>query len=142
MRLWSLHPQYLDTKGLLAAWREGLLAQHVLLGLTKGYRHHPQLIRFRSTSDPVQAIGSYLTEIGNEAEQRHFKFARDKIHSSSCANPIPVTEGQVAFEWQHLLKKIERRDLDRYHKVKSIQTPQCHPLFMVVAGDIEPWERV
>jgi len=30
MRLWSLHPRYLDAKGLVALWREGLLAQKVL----------------------------------------------------------------------------------------------------------------
>ncbi|MEN6399799.1 MAG: pyrimidine dimer DNA glycosylase/endonuclease V, partial [Rectinema sp.] len=29
MRLWTLHPQYLDQKGLTAAWREGLLAKKV-----------------------------------------------------------------------------------------------------------------
>ncbi|HKX52383.1 MAG TPA: pyrimidine dimer DNA glycosylase/endonuclease V [Nitrosospira sp.] len=37
MRLWTLHPRYLDTKGLVAAWREALLAQKVLSGLTSGY---------------------------------------------------------------------------------------------------------
>ncbi|WP_368086417.1 pyrimidine dimer DNA glycosylase/endonuclease V [Nitrosomonas sp. Nm34] len=26
MRLWSIHPKYLDAKGLLALWREGLQA--------------------------------------------------------------------------------------------------------------------
>ena len=36
MRLWSLHPRYLDAKGLVALWREGLLAQAVLKGQTKG----------------------------------------------------------------------------------------------------------
>lgn len=43
MRLWSLHPQYLDAKGLVALWREGLLAQAVLAGQTRGYKRHPQL---------------------------------------------------------------------------------------------------
>lgn len=37
MRLWSIHPRYLDTKGLVALWRETLLlAQAVLFGNTKG----------------------------------------------------------------------------------------------------------
>lgn len=31
MRLWSIHQSYLDRQGLLAVWREGLLAQGVLL---------------------------------------------------------------------------------------------------------------
>ena len=51
MRIWSLHPQYLDRQGLTAAWREGLLAQKVLTGTTKGYRNHPQLRRFRAAGD-------------------------------------------------------------------------------------------
>ena len=41
MRLWTLHPQYLDPRGLVALWREALLAQKVLLGRTRGYRAHP-----------------------------------------------------------------------------------------------------
>jgi hypothetical protein len=43
MRLWSLHPQYLDPAGLVAVWREGLLARAVFAGQTTGYKHHPQL---------------------------------------------------------------------------------------------------
>jgi hypothetical protein len=46
MRLWSVHPRYLDRQGLTAAWREALLAQKVLTGTTRGYRNHPQLVRF------------------------------------------------------------------------------------------------
>jgi len=30
MRLWTIHPKYLDRQGLLALWREALLAQKVL----------------------------------------------------------------------------------------------------------------
>ncbi|MGP9584395.1 pyrimidine dimer DNA glycosylase/endonuclease V, partial [Micrococcaceae sp. AOP34-BR2-30] len=30
MRLWSLHPEVLDRQGLIAGWREALLAQAVL----------------------------------------------------------------------------------------------------------------
>ena len=43
MRLWSIHPRYLDSMGLVALWREALLAQAVLRGETKGYKFHPQL---------------------------------------------------------------------------------------------------
>ncbi|MFZ2406304.1 MAG: pyrimidine dimer DNA glycosylase/endonuclease V [Methylobacter sp.] len=38
--------------GLLALWREALLAQKVLRGESRGYRHHPQLARFRELVDP------------------------------------------------------------------------------------------
>ncbi|MFP3165813.1 MAG: pyrimidine dimer DNA glycosylase/endonuclease V, partial [Nitrososphaeria archaeon] len=34
MRLWSLHPSFLDKQGILGVWREGLLAQKVLIGKT------------------------------------------------------------------------------------------------------------
>lgn len=50
MRIWSLHPKYLDTKGLVALWRETLLAQHVLSGKTKRYKNHPQLARFKNVN--------------------------------------------------------------------------------------------
>ncbi len=34
MRLWTLHPKYLDPRGLVALWREALFAQAVLRGWT------------------------------------------------------------------------------------------------------------
>src|SRR5665213_874155 len=58
MRLWTLHPRYLDAQGLVAAWREALLAQKVLEGATRGYTRHPQLIRFQSHPKPLEAIKS------------------------------------------------------------------------------------
>ena len=58
--LWSLQPGLLDRMGLLALWREGLLAQKVLLGQTTGYRFHPQLKRFQGSKNPVGAINTYL----------------------------------------------------------------------------------
>jgi hypothetical protein len=66
MRLWTLHPQYLDSKGLVAAWREGLLAQKVLAGKTRGYRHHPQLKRFQAQSQPLAAIAAFLGGLAAE----------------------------------------------------------------------------
>ena len=54
MRLWSIHPKYLDTKGLLAVWREALLAKKVLENKTKGYKNHPQLERFKQQNDPLK----------------------------------------------------------------------------------------
>ncbi|WP_245747334.1 pyrimidine dimer DNA glycosylase/endonuclease V [Frateuria terrea] len=47
MHLWTPHPKHLDRQGLLALWREGLLARAVLRGQTRGYRQHPPLERFR-----------------------------------------------------------------------------------------------
>ena len=68
MRIWSLHPKYLDTKGLVALWRETLLAKQVLQNKTKGYRNHPQLNRFKNHSEPLEAINYYLSIVFKEAE--------------------------------------------------------------------------
>ncbi|TCS38278.1 hypothetical protein EDC30_10213 [Paucimonas lemoignei] len=142
MRLWSLHPRYLDTKGLLALWREGLLAQNVLLGLTKGYKHHPQLNRFRAAADPVVAIGAYLSQVVIEATSRGYKFDHTKIIRNAACPEIDVTLGQLEYEWQHLLAKLKSRSLEKYENVKDIPTPEAHPSFRVVPGDIEDWERM
>ena len=37
MRLWTIHPRYLDSRGLVALWRESLLARAVLRSQTRGY---------------------------------------------------------------------------------------------------------
>jgi len=70
MRIWSLHPKYLDTKGLVALWRETLLAQHVLEGKTKGYKNHPQLDRFKRSKKPIEVINQYLAGVYAEALTR------------------------------------------------------------------------
>ena len=79
MRLWTLHPRYLDAKGLVALWREGLLAQKVLQGATRGYRQHPQLVRFREAPDSVAAIATYLQSVVAEASERGYTFDATKI---------------------------------------------------------------
>lgn len=142
MRLWSIAPQYLDTKGLLALWREGLLAQHVLLGLTKGYRNHPQLARFRAAEDPVLAIGSYLAEVVNEADRRGYRFDRSKIVKQGDCPQIDVTLGQLEYEWRHLLAKLRARSIEQYDRVCGHTVPAAHPIFRLVPGDVEEWERV
>src|SRR3954452_20706360 len=101
MRLWTLHPQYLDPKGLVACWREALLAQKVLSGGTRGYRHHPQLLRFRSAGDPMAAIGAFLHEVSAEADRRGSHFDASKITGPRSAQKISETRGQLDFEWAH-----------------------------------------
>ncbi|AGF73550.1 pyrimidine dimer DNA glycosylase/endonuclease V [Corynebacterium halotolerans] len=140
MRVWSLHPRYLDQKGLVACWRETLLAQKVLLGETKGYRNHPQLIRFRAQPDPVASVGAYLRGIHDEAVARGYNFDEGKIVSRSPAERIDVTEGQLAFEAAHLRAKLEVRDPAR--RATLPQLPGPHPLFRVVPGGVEDWEKV
>jgi len=79
MRIWSLHPKYLDAKGLVALWRETILAQKVLEGKTKGYKNHPQLNRFKNTDNPVGAIAVYLKYVAEEADKRGYNFDSNKI---------------------------------------------------------------
>ncbi len=142
MRLWSLHPKYLDRMGLLALWREGLLAQKVLLGRTKGYRAHPQLSRFRACPDPVLAIGCYLKEVLKEADRRGYRFDNSKIARPGRCRKIQVRRGQIEYERDHLRGKLKRRDPAKHEAVKAAVRPRPHPLFQVVPGGREDWERV
>ena len=142
MRLWSLHPRYLDRQGLLALWREALLAQAVLCGKTKGYRHHPQLLRFREARDPVAAIGAYLRNVHDEAASRGYHFDRGKIIRAGTIGNIRVTKEQLAYELSHLLKKLQKRDPVRYRSIQQSKSVEPNPLFVIVPGDIAAWEKV
>ena len=142
MRLWSIHPGYLDSKGLVALWREGLLAQNVLLGKTKGYKNHPQLIRFKIADNSETAIASYLRCVADEADKRAFKFNREKIPKNGDCSRIQVTEGQLEYEYKHLLSKLKARDPSRYGELKSLKKIKTHPLFTKVDGGIEEWEVI
>jgi hypothetical protein len=141
MRLWTVHPKYLDAKGLVAAWREALLAQKVLAGQTKGYRNHPQLIRFRSHSKPAAAIASFLFCLVEEAERRGYQFDGGKILHKKVSIQIQETNGQMAYEWIHLKRKLRKRSPKVYREVRKIKTPEPHPLFQIVQGKIKDWEK-
>jgi hypothetical protein len=141
MRLWSIHPKYLDTKGLTALWREALLAQAVISGLTKGYKNHPQLYRFRNCSSPPGSLAFYLQQVQIEASSRGYKFDGQKIKGSVCIDPINVTKGQLEYEWNHLKKKILLRAPHLINKLNSVIFPEPHPLFKIIPGDIEVWEK-
>lgn len=140
MRLWSINPSYLDAKGLVALWRESLLAQKVLLGKTKGYRNHPQLIRFRNSSNSLGAIASYLRCIVDEADNRGYNFDRSKIISKRFMRKLAVTSGQLEYEFKHLLSKLKKRDPNLYNKLRKVKKIVVHPVFYEVKGNIEDWE--
>ncbi|OIR16697.1 hypothetical protein GALL_25150 [mine drainage metagenome] len=142
MRLWSLHPQYLDAKGLVALWREGLLAQKVLAGNTRGYRNHPQLQRFKACGEPAAAIAAYLVEVQREAERRGYRFDAGKIAPHGAAKRIPVTTGQLAYELAHLKAKLDVRDPAASARLPQPAAALVHPSFRPVAGGIEAWEVV
>ena len=141
MRLWSLHPRYLDAKGLVALWREALLAQKVLAGETRGYRHHPQLARFQARRDALGAIGAYLAEVQAEAARRGYAFDAGKIRRVARRVRMPVTRGQLVYELEHLRAKLRVRDVEAYARIEAPRRPAAHPLFEVVPGEVEEWEK-
>lgn len=142
MRLWSLDPKYLDRAGLLAAWREGLLAKKVLEGKTKGYKNHPQLDRFKNTSDPLNQINHYLKGIFQEAKRRNYNFNEQKIDSlKKIEKKIKISSGQLIYEFEHLLKKLKIRDKRKYQELKKITKKKAHFLFSVVSGAVAKWEK-
>lgn len=160
MRLWSLSPQYLDSKGLVAVWREGLLALNVLREGKGAYYNHPQLERFKNVYNPYPCknpeyyITAYLYWILIEGELREYKFNRAKLNLTDAWKTaisfgdftMPITEGQLEYEWKHLQKKLHQRD---YNKCRENVIECCssglhikpHPLFRVIKGDVESWER-
>lgn len=142
MRLWSLHPRYLDRQGLLALWREGLLAQAVLAGQTVGYRRHPQLARFVALADPLAAIASYLAAVADEAAVRGYGFSVEKIGLGRVDFRIPVASGQLLYEWDHLRAKLQARAPARYAQLVDIDMPDPHPLFTMIDGGVAEWEII
>ena len=141
MRLWTIHPKYLDPQGLVALWREALLARAVLRGETVGYRHHPQLDRFRAHPAPRTAINAYLLAVLEESQSRSYSFDARKVGPVRGQVELPATTGQIAHEWRHLLGKLRRRSPQLFAQVRVITEPQPHPLFRVVAGAVAAWER-
>ncbi|MEI6832085.1 MAG: pyrimidine dimer DNA glycosylase/endonuclease V [Candidatus Omnitrophota bacterium] len=142
MRLWTIHPKYLDRKGLLALWRESLLAQKVLFNRTKGYKKHPQLERFKQHSSPIGAIGFYLYGIYKESRRRGYSFKKDKISRiNKNIKPIKVSQGQISFEIKHLASKLKKRDKESFNIIFKIKKIKLHPLFISTKGSRESWEK-
>ena len=141
MRLLSVHPKYLDARGLVALWREGLLAQAVLRGQTNGYLHHPQLERFRTQRFPLGALADYLRGVHTQAASRGYAFAWGKISRASGAGLIAVSRGQIEHEWNHLMAKLATRDPGMHGRLELVKRPRPHPLFRIVPGGIEKWEK-
>ena len=142
MRIWSLHPKHLDAKGLVALWRETLLAKHVLEGRTKGYKNHPQLIRFKNQKEPLAAINNYLKIIYNEASSRGYHFDQTKFNVISTNIKITVTQGQMKYEIEHLQAKLRKRDLKKFKENRVGKNFDLHPIFRLIKGEVEEWEIV
>ena len=142
MRLWTLHPKYLDARGLVALWREALLGQKVLRGGTRGYKHHPQLTRFAGTNNPPAALAAYLKAVHAEAVERGYNFNAAKIGRKKLRGKIKETRGQLLYEWRHLKRKLKQRDPKRLRELAAVKIPAPHPLFKIVSGKVREWEKV
>ncbi len=143
LRLWSLHPRYLDARGLVALWREALLAQKVLRGETRGYRHHPQLNRFKEAADPAAAIALYLEEVCIESRRRGYHFNGSKIRSPPLSERLPITSGQLRYEFDLLCNRLSSRNIEKYKELKDIDIDniESHPLFYKIEGEAAEWEK-
>jgi len=129
MRLWTVDPEYLDSQGLVALWREGLLAQQVLRGKTSGYRHHPQLDRFKKHPSPLRAIATYLDYVCREASKRGYNFCRGKIGKGRTGIKIPVDRKELKAEFKWLLGKLKKRDPEIYRRIRKTKRIKLNPLF-------------
>jgi hypothetical protein len=142
MRLWTLHPRHLDARGLVALWREALLAQKVLNGGTRGYKHHPQLFRFNKTKDPPAVLAAYLKAVHAEAARRGYHFDATKIGARRARGRLTETRGQLLYEWRHLKRKLEKRDPKRLRELETLKNAVAHPLFKIVPGRLRAWEKI
>lgn len=141
MRLWSLDPAQLDRAALVSGWREGLLAQAVLLGRTKGYTRHPQLVRFQQLDEPVVGVATWLLGLADEADRRGYRFDRSRVVPAPDSTlRMTVTEDQLQLEWRHLLAKCEHRS-PGWAAGLMVRSPHAHPIFDVVSGPVADWER-
>lgn len=141
MRIWTLHPRYLDAQGLTALWRESLLARAVLRGQTRGYRHHPQLLRFKQQEQPLIVLDAYLQVVHAESMARGYRFDDSKFERTGVECTLPSTDGQLALEWRHLMHKLQMRNPAVFAKWEATHLPDPHPLFKIVQGPVESWER-
>jgi hypothetical protein len=142
MRIWSLHPKYLDSKGLVDLWRESLLAKQVLEGKIKGYKNHPQLIRFLNSGNALGCINQYLTSVYENSLEKGYNFNKNVVNSDIIPTKLTVTDKQLKFEMEHLLKKLETRDPERFHKLSRKRKIDANPLFRTIAGEIEEWGKM
>ena len=142
MRLWTLHPKYLDAKGLVALWREALLAQKVLQGRTRGYKHHPQLLRFSKLANPPAALAGYLAGVHAESVRRGYKFDASKIGTPRFSGKLKETRGQLEYEWRHLKRKLKLRDPQRHRDSLAVKNPVPHPQFKIIPGEVRNWEKL
>ncbi|MBN1645161.1 hypothetical protein JW851_03960 [Candidatus Woesearchaeota archaeon] len=142
MRLWSIHPKYLDVKGLSGLWRESLLAKKILKGETESHKNHPQLNRFKVLKKPLPAINSYLLYIYKESCDRGYCFNKKNISKPFRKSKLSIKKGQILYEFNLLKKRLKIRAKDKYKELLKIKRIEPNPLFKIIKGSTEDWEKV
>ena len=133
-------------KGLVALWREALLAQAVLRRIARrersvGYANHPQLSRFLAQRLPMASLALYMRTVHEESLKRGCRFQASRIDGAGDCRRIEVTAGQLRFERRHLLAKLKRREPDHCDLLAADPLPVPNPLFKTVPGGVAEWER-
>jgi hypothetical protein len=72
--------------------------------------------------------------VWQEANSRNYKFDESKFESIQQIENIDVFKGQVNFEKNHLLNKLEQRDKNKYDEIAEIIDIKIHPLFNLIDG--------
>ncbi len=131
---------------MLKVWlhfgERAILAKNVLDEKTKGYKNHPQLIRFKKSDNPLEGINQYLAAVYQESQTRGYHFNKAQFNIYCEPVTLTVTRRQIEYEMQHLLKKLKTRDAERYHRLLKKTNIEPHPLFEIIEGEIEEWEIV
>ena len=150
MRIWSIHPKYLDGKRLVAQWREALLCRAVLEGQTKGYVNHPQFLRIKKHSQPHYLINVFLYEIWKEGKRRGYDFDKSKLMENligKYGGPLElmdVNDGQLEYEFKHLQNKLVEFHEKYMENVQAFNDEGIspNPCFSIVFGDVMEFEKV
>jgi hypothetical protein len=90
---------------------------------------------------PLAMIAAYLHGVRSEAERRGYCFDAARIVSPPFHGEVEESEGQLLFEWTHLLAKLAGRAPGLFEQYVKIDLPGAHPLFRIVAGEKREWER-
>lgn len=148
MRLWSLNPKYLDPLGLSRNYFEGLRGYNTLIGLTKIWKNHSQLIRFKKY-DPIPYLSFYLQNVLEEAIRRDLDWTTQSILkpiTNDYTQSMSVTEGQIEYEINWLHHKMKNRQKVHQKYIDLLESErnnvELNPIFYKVSGDIEFWEKI
>lgn len=89
----------------------------------------------------MSCIAAFLRTVQAEGARRGHAFDAGKIARGGGVEPIDVARGQLDHKWAHLLDKLRRRDPERLGALSTVRRIQPHPVFRIVPGGVEDWEK-